>query len=150
MPVANLAGPPARPSSKKVIWIVVSIVVGLLLLLCLFVGGIVVAVFSSIKSSEPAKHAVTVAAQDSRVQAALGSPVKPGWIPGGSINVAGSSGEADLNIPLEGPLHKGTLYVVARKSEGEWTYQKLAVRIEDSEERIDLLRPPAGLVPRER
>lgn len=145
-----LALPRRRSSSKKVIWIVVSIVLGILLLVCLFVGAIIVAVFSSIKNSEPSKHAVAVATQDPRVQAALGSPITPGWIAGGSINVAGSSGNADLNIPIQGPLHKGTIYVAAKKSEGEWTYQKLAVRVEDSEERIDLLRPPAGLVPRER
>jgi Cytochrome oxidase complex assembly protein 1 len=151
MLAANAGGPPPPlSSSKKVIWIVVSIVLGLILLVCLFVGAIVVAVFSSIKNSEPSKHAMAVATQDPRVQAALGSPVKSGWLTGGSINVAGSSGDADLNIPLQGTLHKGTLYVVAKKSEGEWTYQKLAVRVEDSDERIDLLRPPAGLGPRER
>jgi len=149
---SHSSGPPAPPrwSKKKIIWIVVSIALGLLLLVCLFAGAIVVAVFSSIKNSEPSKHALAVATQDPRVQAALGSPVKPGWIAGGSINVAGDSGDADLNIPLQGPLHKGTLYVVAKKSEGEWNYQKLTVRVEGSEERINLLRPPAGLLPRER
>jgi len=149
-PGSSLSGPPPRQSSRKVIWIVVSIVVGLLLLLCLFVGAIVFAVFASIKNSEPATHALAMATQDPRVQAALGSPVKPGWIAGGFINVAGTSGDADLIISLQGALHKGTLYVVAKKSEGEWTYQKLAVRVEDSGERIDLLQPPAGLLPGER
>jgi len=149
-PAPLAGGPPPRSSTKKVIWIVVSIVLGLLLLFCLFIGGILVAVFSSIKASEPSKHAIAVATRDPRVQTALGSPVKPGWIAGGSINVAGDSGKADLNIPMQGALHKGTLYVVAKKSEGEWTYQKLALRVEDTGDRIDLLSPPGRALPGQR
>jgi hypothetical protein len=129
------------------VWIVVSSVLGLLLLFCLFIGVIVLAVFSSFKSSTPYQHAVSVATQDQRVQAALGSAVQPGWFAGGSIHIAGGSGEANLDIPVQGALHKGTLYVEAKKSEGEWTYQKLALRVDDSGERIDLLRPPGRVLP---
>jgi len=137
-------------SSKKVTWIVVSIVLGLFLLFCLFIGAILFAVFASIKGSTPYQHAVEVAMHDGRVGTALGPPVKQGWIAGGSINVAGDSGNAGLNIPMQGTLHKGTLYVVAKKSEGEWTYQKLALRVEDTGERIDLLSSHGRAVPEEK
>jgi hypothetical protein len=137
-------------SSKKLVWIIVSVVLALLVLFMLFVGSIIFAVFSSIKSSEPYKHAVEVATHDPRVLGTLGPPVKPGWMGGSSISVAGETGKADLSIPISGTAHKGTLYVVARKSEGEWTYQKLTLRLDDGPERIDLLRPPGGSPPRER
>jgi hypothetical protein len=50
---------------------------------------------------------------------------------------------------LEGAAHKGKLYIVASKAEGEWSYQMLAVRVEDGTGRIDLLRP-ADAVPEEK
>jgi hypothetical protein len=127
-------------------------VLGLLALFLLFIGAIVLAVFSSIKSSTPYQHAMTVATHDARVQTALGSPVKAGlWFSfSGNIQVHNEAGDADLAIPVAGNAHTGTLYVVAKKSEGEWTYQKLALRVEDSGERIDLLRPPGSALPEEK
>ncbi len=141
---ANFPSPAPPRSSKKIAWIIVSIVLVLFVLIVLFVGAIVFAVFASIKSSTPYEHAVEVALHDGRVQAALGRPIKQGWIAGGSINVAGNTGNADLSIPMQGTLHKGTLYVVARKSEGEWTYRTLALRVEDTGERIELLHLPVS------
>jgi len=104
-------------------------------------GAVAYAIFGSMKSSTPYQHAVELATHDPRVLATLGAPVTPGLLLGGSINVAGDSGSADLTIPLEGAARKGKLYVVAKKAEGEWTYQTLAVRTEDGTGRIDLLRP---------
>jgi Cytochrome oxidase complex assembly protein 1 len=121
------------------VWIIIAAFLAVMLLIGLFVGFIFVAVFGALKSSTPYQHAVQVATHDPRVVTRLGTPVKPGWLPGGSINVSGDSGNADLTISLEGAAHKGKLYVVAKKAEGEWTYQTLAVRVEESQERIDLL-----------
>jgi hypothetical protein len=142
------APPVAGKSGSKLKWIIVSVVLGILLLVGLFVAAIIGIVFGSMRSSEPYQHAMQVASHDPRVLARLGEPIRPGWLFGGSINVAGESGNADLSIPIEGSRGKGTIYVVAKKSEGEWTYQNLALRIEGSTERIDLLRPP-GASPRE-
>lgn len=141
--------PVAGRSGSKLKWVIISVVLGIFLLVALFVVAIFWAIFGAMKSSEPYQHAVWAATHDPRVQARLGAPVKPGWLFGGSINVAGDSGQADLTIPVEGANGKGTVYVVARKSEGQWTYQTLAVRLEGSAERLDLLRSP-GPTPRER
>jgi Cytochrome oxidase complex assembly protein 1 len=133
---------PARsPSSKKLMWIILTAVGVIVVLAMLFVGAIVFAIFGSMKSSTPYQHAVEVATHDPRVLARLGAPVKPGWMLGGSINTSGDSGSADLTIGLEGTAHKGQLYVVAKKAEGEWSYQTLAVRVDEGKGRIDLLRP---------
>jgi Cytochrome oxidase complex assembly protein 1 len=126
-------------------WIIFTAVGAIMVLVMLFVGAIFFAVFQSLKSSTPYQHAVEVATHDPRVLATLGAPVKPGWLPGGSINVSGESGHADLAIPLEGAAHKGMLYIVASKAEGEWSFQILAVRTEGGTARIDLLRPPRAL-----
>jgi hypothetical protein len=50
---------------------------------------------------------------------------------------------------LEGAAYKAKPYVVAKKFEGEWTYQTLAVRVGDDAERIDLIQP-AGASSEER
>ncbi len=57
----------------------------------------------------------------------------------GNVNVSGGSGYADLSFSLSGPKGKGTLYLVAQKSAGEWTFKRLEVQVEGRRERIDLL-----------
>ena len=57
----------------------------------------------------------------------------------GNINVNGSSGHADLAIPISGPQGNGTIYVVASKSAGHWDVLRLVVDIKATNERIDLL-----------
>jgi hypothetical protein len=56
----------------------------------------------------------------------------------GNTNVNGASGDADLSIPISGPKGKGTIFAVAKKSGGEWTYSKLNVKIDSTGETIDL------------
>jgi hypothetical protein len=135
-------------SSKRLVWIIVSFL-GAVVLVVMFVAAIFFVVFGSLKSSTPYRHGVQLATHDPRVLVELGAPVRPGYLLSGSINVAGETGNADLTIPLEGAAHKGELYVVAKKLEGEWTYQTLAVRVGDDTERIDL-RQPAGASSEER
>lgn len=140
-PPPGASGAPAPPSvSRKLIWIIVSVVVAVALLAVLFVGGIATAVFSLVKSSEPYQHGLQMATHDPRVIAELGAPLQPGWLVNGSIQTSGPSGSADIAIPLNGSRMKGTLYVVAKKSAGQWTYQTLELRTEGQPD-IDLLRP---------
>jgi hypothetical protein len=115
-----------------------------LLLIALFVGAIVAAVFGAMKSSDPYRFAMQTASHDRRVTAKLGSPVHAAWLISGNISVNNDSGRADLSIPVQGPIHKGSIHVVATKSEGEWTYQQLTLKAEDSSERVDLLKPPSA------
>jgi hypothetical protein len=99
-------------------------------------------VFGMMKSSEPYQHAVALASHDARVSAQLGAPITPGWFASGSINVSGSGGDAEMAIPLKGPAGHGTVYVVAKKSAGEWRYQRLEVEIEGAPGRVNLLPSP--------
>ena len=76
--------------------------------------------------------------EDRRAQAELGTPITAGFFVSGNINVYGSSGNADLGIPVKGPLGSGTVYVVARKSAGRWSYQTMELRVEEQPD-LDLL-----------
>lgn len=103
-----------------------------------FVAFLVLVVFSALKQSDAYKIAVARAKADSRVTSALGTPITEGWYLSGNTNVNGASGDADLSIPISGPKGKGTIYAVATKSAGEWTYSKLAVKIDSTGDTIDL------------
>lgn len=103
-----------------------------------FVAFLVLVVFGALKQSDAYKNAVARAKADSHVTAALGTPISEGWYLSGKTNVNGGSGDADLTIPISGPKGKGTIYAVATRSAGEWTYSKLIVKIDATGETIDL------------
>ena len=104
----------------------------------LFVACIVFFVFSIMKSSDVYKISLARAKSDQRVVAALGTPISEGMFTSGKTNVNGPSGEADIAIPISGPKGKGTIYAVATKSEGQWSFSKLDVKIDSTGETIDL------------
>jgi Cytochrome oxidase complex assembly protein 1 len=110
------------------------------LLFLAFVGSILVIVFSAMKSTEVYKEALARAKADPAVIEALGSPIKDGFLMSGNTNVNGASGESNLAIPISGPKGKGTIYVSANKSLGQWNYSGLVVEFEQTHERIDLLQ----------
>ena len=116
--------------------------VGCLGLLAIFTGFVVLivsVVFGIMKSSDIYKVALDAARSDPAVEMALGTPIEEGLFVMGNINISGSSGEADLAIPISGPEDEGTIYAVAEKSAGRWAFSILEVEIETTGERIDLL-----------
>ena len=110
------------------------------LLFIVFVGSILVIVFSAMKSTAVYKEALARANADPAVIEALGSPIKDGFLVSGNTNVNGASGESNLAIPISGPKSKGTIYVSANKLLGEWNYSGLVVEVRQTHQRIDLLQ----------
>jgi hypothetical protein len=119
----------------------------MLLLVAGFVFFIIAVVFGAMKSSDAYKMALARAKADPRVMNALGSPIQDGFFASGNTNVSGTSGQADMNVPISGPKGKGTLYFVASKFAGQWTFSKLMVEIADTGQRIDLIEDPATTAP---
>jgi cytochrome oxidase complex assembly protein 1 len=118
--------------------------IGCLGLLVIGVGVIVLFVsiiFGALKSSDAYTQALAKARANPAVISELGQPIEPGWLVSGSVNVSGPSGNADLSIPVSGPKKSGTIYVVARKSAGEWQFNRLEVDVEGRGSRINLLEP---------
>jgi len=110
----------------------------MIILFAAFVAFIMLIVFGAMRSTDVFQTAIARAKADPAVIEALGSPIKDGLFLSGSTNVNGASGEADLAIPISGPKGKGTLYVVAVKAAGEWSYSKMVVEIAGTRERINL------------
>lgn len=112
------------------------------LLFLAFVGAILVVVFSAMKSTDVYLEALARAKADPAVIEALGLPIKEGFLVSGNTNVNGAAGEFNLAIPISGPKGKGTIYVSANKSLGQWNYSGLIVEVDQTHERIDLLQRP--------
>ncbi|PYK13240.1 MAG: hypothetical protein DME65_02575 [Verrucomicrobia bacterium] len=108
-----------------------------------FIVSIALIVFSAMKSTDVYKGALARAQAHPSVVESLGSPIKERFLVSGNTDVNGASGEANLSIPISGPNGKGTIYVAANKSLGQWNYSGLIVEITKTHQRIDLLRSPA-------
>ena len=120
-------------------WFVPVGCLGLLAIFTGFVALLVTIVFGMIKSSDVYKDALAMARAEPAVEMALGTPIEEGLFVMGNINISGSSGQADLAIPISGPHDKGTIYAVAEKSAGQWTFSVLVVEIKTTGDRIDLM-----------
>jgi hypothetical protein len=119
-------------------WFVPTGCLTLIAMMVLFVACIVFLVFSVMKSSGAYKIAVARAKSDQRVTAALGTPIKEGMFSSGKTNVNGPSGKADIGIPISGPKGKATIYAVGTKSEGNWSFSTLNVKVDGTGETINL------------
>jgi hypothetical protein len=134
----------ARPNwwKRNWKWFVPTGCFTVMLLFLVFVGSILVIVFRAMKSTD-VYEALARAKADPAVIEALGSPIKDGFLMSGNTNVNGASGESNLAIPISGPKGKGTIYVSANKSLGQWNYSALTVEVAQTHERIDLLQKSA-------
>lgn len=87
------------------------------------------AIINSFKSNRAYLDAVRMASSDSRVIAAIGTPVVPGYFPGGNVQTNwgghGTSGTAYFDIPLSGPRGEGSLSVEALRDSAGWRITRL-------------------------
>lgn len=146
--------PPVSPAPQRTHWwgrnwkwFVPTGCLGMLLLVAAFVFFIMSIVFGAMKSSDAYKTALAKAKADPRVVSALGSPIEDGMFVSGNTNVSGTSGQADMTVPISGPKGKGTIYFVASKFAGQWTFSKLMVEVAATGQRIDLIQDPQTAVP---
>jgi hypothetical protein len=138
-----MSQPPARTWwSRNWKWV---IPVGCLTpaVLCCGGGGLILtSVLGALKSSEVYTDALARAKANEEVRTLLGEPIEAGFWVSGSVEVGGTSGKADLSIPVSGPKGSATLHVVATKAGGKWVYSTLEVVPQGSGATIDLRPPP--------
>lgn len=148
--VGQLIGASAPPPPRAPVRRLTPLLIGLACVVLvvasslLTVGVTVAAVELGMRSSDAFQLAVAAAQRDPTVVAELGAPVEPGWLTPGRIEVSGPMGKADLAVPLSGPRGSGTLYLVADKSAGKWTFKTLRVDIEGRPSSVDLLAAAAA------
>ena len=117
----------------------------LLLLIVVFGGTVMTIMTTSFRSSDVYKQALTRTAASPQVRELIGEPIQPAWLISGDLHINGSTGNANLSIPIAGPRAKGVIRAVATKSGGVWSFSYLQVNIEGQSACIDLLsiQPPA-------
>ncbi len=103
------------------------------------IGGFIVLISRSMRSSSVYTDAIARAKSAPAVTAALGTPLKDGFLVAGSIAENDSWGSARLMIPLNGPKGSGHLSVYATRSQGAWHFSDLTLLIDSTRRRIDLL-----------
>jgi hypothetical protein len=101
-------------------------------------GGFVIFFFGVMRSSGAYRGALSRVKASPAVVAALGTPIDDGYFFTGNIRVNGSSGRAELAIPISAPKGTATVYVAASKSLGVWHFDHLIVQIDASGQRIDI------------
>ena len=111
--------------------------IGTMVMFVGFIAAILIAVLGAVRTSDAYRIATSKARQHPAVVDAFGEPIEVGWLVSGNISVDGASGEADLAVPLHGPRGSGTLYIVADKIAGEWTFERMEVEVFHSEERVN-------------
>jgi hypothetical protein len=120
-------------------WFVPLVIVLPIIVCCGGITTIMGVAFGAIKSSEPYKYAVAQAEANPQVVAALGTPIKTGFMVSGNINLNNDAGNADLSIPVSGPKGSGTIHVVGTKTGGVWTYNSVTFQAAGSPQPIDLI-----------
>jgi hypothetical protein len=120
-------------------WFVPVTVLSAMIILALIVSGIGYTVMRCVKSSDVYKTSIHLVETDSRALELLGAPIEAKWYVMGNMNVSGSSGSADLSIPLRGSRRKGIAYVEAVKRMGKWHVKNLVLELKDSSERVTLV-----------
>ncbi len=88
---------------------------------------------------EVSREAFNRAQASSAAVQRLGTPISRGWVVSGTWSVSKVSGNANIALPISGPKAKGTLYVVAKKDLGLWTFQTLQLALDGDNNRVDLL-----------
>ena len=137
-------------TTKKIVLIVLGVVVVLGFVVVLFVGGIVGLVFYQLGNSDAAEQAREFLRTNEKLKADIGEVKDFGSIVTGSINIAGGSGEAILNLKAIGERQTVTATVhLTLVSGGRWRVTSAAYA-NASGETIPLLDPydTKVLVPR--
>lgn len=94
-------------------------------LFVLFVVPLFFGVDAMMRKSAAYKLTMKTAQDSPCVTSALGSPLEPGWMMGGSFTESSGEGSAELSIPVRGPKGKGNLDVEAKKQDGNWKIDSL-------------------------
>ena len=136
----NLSIPHPMANNKKVIALVgcgcFAVVAGVLILAGLAVTG----AFGLIKGSEPYQESFRRVSAHPEAIAALGAPVKAGFVVMGSVELKNDGGTADFSYAVSGPNGGGNVFVTGAKSAGAWNYSRMELKI--SNQSVDLLSSP--------
>ena len=110
-----------------------------ILLICAFVAVLFTVLDVSFRKSIVYHEALDRAGRSPEAVSRIGEPLQPGRVLQGRINVSGSTGTANMNIPIAGPRGKAIIVLDARKAHGAWVFRTLYVRFDRQPGTVNLL-----------
>jgi len=131
--------PDTRQSASKVYS---AVTLAIVLLTAVFSHGVVtvIAQYLWFRTSDLYSETMYIVRTSPDVQRAIGTNIVAGW-PFVSRSFYRGVGEVSARLPVHGASGNGTLYLRAKNGGGNWEYQQLEARIEDSSP-INLLPHP--------
>jgi hypothetical protein len=132
------------PAPKKPNWLLLGCggCLGLIVLGGIAGALIIWGVFGAIKASPPYQTALAGAINSPEVQAELGAPIKPGWMLQSNVSTRTTNGvttgNADINFPINGPKGSGQVHYSATQSNEGWKVNDFFVTIDGTGKRIEL------------
>lgn len=140
-PVLKAEKQPAKKSRRKLPIIIGSVVALIIILIIVAIN----AGRSALRESPIYTEALNLLNTNSEALQYLGEPVEPGSV-SGMISAGEGVVEGELEIPVSGPLNKGTVYAEAGGTTDGWNFTLLELEKNDGS-RINLLTGSAAGVP---
>ena len=95
---------------------------------------------SVINNSEYEKEAMIKLNENERVIELLGDPVEKVGMNNYSFNWINGVKEVNMEISVSGPKESGVLHIDADIKGGDWDYDELYIKIDNTDEKIDILK----------
>ncbi|WP_299132202.1 cytochrome c oxidase assembly factor Coa1 family protein [uncultured Tenacibaculum sp.] len=126
--------------SRNWLWFIpVSGCLGIILLFIVGIGAAFFGVSNLLNNVAPIEYGIEKATENKKVINLLGEPIEKTGIPNGNISLTNDDGTVDFSVPIKGSKEEGFLIIKGIKTNGEWTYEELYVRIKSTQEKINLL-----------
>lgn len=115
---------------------------GCLAIILMFIVGIGAAFFgisNLLNNAAPLEYAIEKASKNKKVINLLGESIEKCGIASGNISLRNNNGRVDFSVPIKGSKKEGVLIIKGIKTDGEWAYDELYIRIKETQEDINLL-----------
>lgn len=128
-------------TTRKILIIALSVVIGLGLIVAIFVGGIIGIAMFSVSRSEAAETAKTFLRNDKRLKQDIGEIKDFGSFVTGNVNIDNGNGNATINLKVEGERKTVNASVDLMYRNGRQWRVTAASYQNDAGETIELLNP---------
>lgn len=101
-------------------------------------GGVFGGTFYLLKTSEAYQLGASGLRESTAAVSVLGAPITTGF-PSGTISINGTSGRATMAFSAAGTKASGRVFLQAIKKDGVWSLTQFTLKVDGSDDEIDLL-----------
>lgn len=104
----------------------------------LLFGGIFFGLTKMMGSNDGTTQAISIINQDPNIKSKLGDNIETDGMFSGNISTSNDTGEMNISVPVKGSKGTGKAIIVAEKEFDKWSYEKIAVQIDETGEVIQI------------